>query len=787
MIPALALVLFAQTTISIGVGTPSHRDSARTAQHRAREDSLLARHDSLRVTKDSASAARRRASLVSITPALLATAFKDPAARLLLDRARASRLAQDSSLKAYDATTYERLSVGMKLGSFGRDRLLMRTERSSRVRWERGKGAVVDVTGARSALPMVTGMRTSVDLGDKQLPIPYFPGRESLWIGSGLAKADVSASSMIHPLAAGSEAYYTYATGDSLSLQLPGGRNILVRELRVEPRKTRWNVVVGSLWFDTSTGQLVRGVFRMAEPMDFLEVAKEEGGEDAKDDIPVLMRPLITPMTGGVDVITVDYGLFDGRFWLPRAQVAEGKARSGVMRFPFSIRQRFEYADVNGDVEIPAVQLTVIDTAHGAGAIGARRAAREAACKNGAVERVSRQTRYDKTLNVVVRVPCDTTALATSSSLPKSIYDTPDALFSNTEMDALVASALSLGRQAGMTPRPPTLDWGLGFTRYNRIEGFSTGVEARQDIGNGYTARALARLGMDLSPNGEIGVTRSNGRESYTANVYRRLNSANDWGRNPFSLGASLSALLFGHDDGVYYRAWGGEIVHEQTGGQSRLVDSWRVFAEQQFDARVHSRFSVIGKLSDGYFPDNIDATNGSIVAAAVRKRGSLGADPLGLRATSDVQLEGGAGSFGYARGMADVTVTRPIVGTPVGPLDAALTLGGGTSVGAVPTQRLWYLGGSSTVRGQDVGVAVGDAYWLSRLELGLGSVAAKPVIFADLGWAGDRRRLTQAVVPVSGAGVGASFLDGLIRLDVAKGIRPTGGVKASLYLDARF
>jgi hypothetical protein len=29
--------------------------------------------------------------------------------------------------------------------------------------------------------------------------------------------------------------------------------------------------------------------------------------------------------------------------------------------------------------------------------------------------------------------------------------------------------------------------------------------------------------------------------------------------------------------------------------------------------------------------------------------------------------------------------------------------------------------------------------------------------------------------------------MDGLIRLDLAKGIRPRGGVQASLYLDARF
>jgi len=39
----------------------------------------------------------------------------------------------------------------------------------------------------------------------------------------------------------------------------------------------------------------------------------------------------------------------------------------------------------------------------------------------------------------------------------------------------------------------------------------------------------------------------------------------------------------------------------------------------------------------------------------------------------------------------------------------------------------------------------------------------------------------------VSGAGVGASFFDGLLRIDVAKGIRPSNGVRASMYVDARF
>jgi hypothetical protein len=39
----------------------------------------------------------------------------------------------------------------------------------------------------------------------------------------------------------------------------------------------------------------------------------------------------------------------------------------------------------------------------------------------------------------------------------------------------------------------------------------------------------------------------------------------------------------------------------------------------------------------------------------------------------------------------------------------------------------------------------------------------------------------------LSGAGIGASFMDGLIRVDVAKGIYPEKSVRTNLYVEARF
>src|SRR4051812_36001596 len=249
----LALAVFAQSQISLEIGNQK-RDSV----DKARRDSIAVardrRIDSLRANRQMRDSVRQQVRTkrqVALTPALVGSAYKDAAARDLLIRARAARLRQDSSLKSYDAKGYSRVSVGMGFKRIGRDRLLMRAERSSHVIWQRGNGAIVDVTGERAAFPMIDGIGKA-DLGEiagEVGDIPYVPGRETLWIGSGLAKAKVNENELIHPIAEGAEAYYTYSSGDTVSFQLPGGQRLELRELRIRPRQAKWNVGVGSLWF----------------------------------------------------------------------------------------------------------------------------------------------------------------------------------------------------------------------------------------------------------------------------------------------------------------------------------------------------------------------------------------------------------------------------------------------------------------------------------------------------------------------------------------------------------
>jgi hypothetical protein len=781
MLALVAVALFAQTTISVNVGgghakkdsVAAARDDSVQQEREARRDSLRAR----RVISDSIHKARRLAKRIPLTPARLASAFRDPGARDLLTVARAARLEQDTALRGYDATAYERMSVGMGFTRIGRDRLLMREERAARIVWTRGSPVLIQLLGKRMVMPMLEGAGDA-EFGAEGVPIPYFPGRESLWIGSGLAKADVSENEIIHPLANGAEAYYTYATGDSVSFQLPGGKTIQLRELVVRPREPKWNVALGSLWFDIASARLVRAVFRLAEPMDIWGLADEDA-DDPDDKPPKWVKAMITPLTAKVNAVTVEYGLHDGRFWMPRLQGLEGEAQAGFMHVPFKMEQSFKYASVNGS--LPAIpQIAAIDTAQDSTSRAFRRLRRREACKDVANSRSRVTTRYEGSLPVIMEVPCDTAKLAHSPELPKSIYDEGEEVFGTAERDALISEALTLGAQPGFVPQRPVFTYGLGLTRYNRVEGLSTGIAARQSLGGGYTARAFGRIGVaDLSPNGELSLSRTDGRNLISIGAYRRLSSANDFA-DPFSFGSSLSALLFGRDEGFYYRTAGVELSGARDDSAS---GTWRLFAEHHGDAVKKTDFSLAKTFGGKGFDDNIDATNGNVVGLALERHGSRGLDPHGLRLFGAVKLEGAAGDFDYSRAMFDATVSHGLGRR----LDGAITVGAGTSGGSLPVQRLWYLGGTQTVRGQRAGAAIGDAYWLTRAELGSSFVGARPVIFGDLGWAGSRKDWGDPGRPLSGVGVGASFMDGLVRFDVARGIYPEKKTRVNLYVEARF
>lgn len=750
---------------------------------------------------------RRAPRRLAVTAEALRTAFRDDAVRSLVMRARAARLTQDSSLRSYDAKVRQRLTARMGIGATGLQRVMYRQEGASRVQWDSKIGAKIDVTGARVGIPVAPpdaereALETSLTEGSLT-PVPYLPGREATLLGMQVTRNDVDDREIVQPLAEGAEAYYTYTAGDSMTWTLPNGRAVRLREIAIRPRSPKWNLAVGSFWFDVETGTLVRTAYRLAVPLNIWTAIDEQARDEGTKENPIaekIVKSLVSPLQFEITGVTIEYGLFDGRYWLPRSRSLEGTQQISFAHMSVVIEQAFSYAAINGPSTFQAIVLNqpdatrpeLPDSLFGDAArkwrdsvtrarIKERKAFTDSIHKapcDSSGRRVAARMRGG--VPVAVTYPCDVASLVASADFDKPLYDANDALFNTQQRDALLSDALPFGAQAlirfSELPRP-NFEYGLALTRYNRIEGFSTGISAEQQFGAGYSAKLTGRFGFaDREPNVELALTRTSLGKSLTFGGYNRLVSANDWG-NPLSFGAGVSALLFGRDDGFYYRASGADL--RWTSQRGTQLD-WRLFAEQQRTAAWRTNYS----LGPDFGPNVVSSTGGSF-GGAVHWTGVHGIDPRGFRALSDVRVEAATGDSSYGRAAVDVTLST---GLPKR-FTTALTLAGGTSVGQLTPQRRWFLGGTQTIRGQTPDTTYsGNAFWMSRLETGRDISGARVVVFGDLGWVGDRTTFTDLVRPMSGVGVGYSVFDGMIRFDVARGIYPRAQTRVAGYLQSRF
>jgi hypothetical protein len=542
-----------------------------------------------------------------------------------------------------------------------------------------------------------------------------------------------------------------------------------------------------------------------------MEIDKFVLSEDPRafDDVPARVKPMMFPMRGTVTSVTIEYALYKGRFWMPKTRSAEAIGEASFMRVPAKFEQSFTYASVNGDEKMPALpplppSSSPPDSLHGAArqhwvdsvravrakALIARRDSIREGIRRGrptsqcdtSEYRVTVSRGYaDSGIPVATRAPCNTAALALSPDLPPSIYSPGEELFDLKARDELIQQALSMGVQPPFSLNPSHLPpavvgYGIPLTRYNRVEGLSTGLYVSQIIGGGYTIEGTGRFGLsDRKPNVDLSLKRSNLARSYAYSGYTHLVSASDWG-SPLNFGSSFSALVFGRDEGFYYRATGAQVVGQTEVG---TPVEWRFFVEKQTPASQSTTFSLMG---DNTLP-NIAAREGTYPGAALRVRKNFGINPEGQRLFTDLRLEGAGGDSLFGRGALDMTLTEQ-----VGKVSAALTASGGSSVGGMPIQRHWFLGGNQSIRGQSPDTAQhGNAFWRGRMELGTLIQGARPVVFGDIGWVGDRNAFRQVGVPMSGVGAGVSMMDGLIRLDVARGINPRKQWRVDFYLDAIF
>ncbi len=266
------------------------------------------------------------AVVARVAPAQAAQ-WDDTRVTALVSKAIARRAASDTLLQDYRARAHGYLSFLAQLG----DTL---TETPKLVKTSE---LMVDVLWKAPALSkqVVIGLRdTALVPGD----IGYYSDRygiiqsnfpDRIRMGDGQDVRDVP-----HPVSAGAPMLYSYRVRDSLTLTLPGKR-VDVWEVDVRPRDEAGPRVVGSLFIERGTGDIVRMSFTFTRA--------------------ALLDKRIEMLA-----VTLENALIDEQFWLPRRQELEVRRAGTWFDFPARgiIRARWEVRDyeVNRGIPLGVVQ-----------------------------------------------------------------------------------------------------------------------------------------------------------------------------------------------------------------------------------------------------------------------------------------------------------------------------------------------------------------------------------------------------------------------------------------------
>ncbi|HEX6749052.1 MAG TPA: hypothetical protein VF092_17265 [Longimicrobium sp.] len=710
----------------------------------------------------------------ALPASVIASAYQDDAvARELVRRAREYRRTTDRSVRAYRALARQRMAAGLRTPL--RERMLASQELAARIDWRREGPVSVDIVGAR-ARNVADEDDDDNDVRGEARSLAFDPADDRMRMGLLGGETWIR-----HPLAEGSERDYRFRAGDTLTVRLSGGETVRVYELRVEPRRLDAPLVSGSIWLEDRSYGVVRTLLRLSHSL--MEELRTESRRDSAGRRQVNVSAQIggdsTPQRrrrrGGsgwmgmlpdirIDVryVTTEYGLVQGKWWMPTLSAIDATMTAGPLTVPVRFERSYSQYAVEGDA------------APGALAAAPPRAQRPdtpAACRDGGeclcAVGVCRE--------VEVRMPADTTTLASSPDLPPPL-EQGAPLLSGKEADQLAGEL----RRVASDPwifQPPAWRRAPLLMRYNRVEGLSVGVRQSGDFGPIAADGTLRIATATGEPDVEIGVRRETAERRLRLAGYRRLSAANPEER-PLGIGNSLSALLWGRDNGDYFRATGVELRGAPPRSVRQWVE-WRLFAEHQGPVHNETDATLRGVFSDFDFRPNIRADRADQFGAALTLRPWADRDVLGVRWGTALGLDAEAGTFRFAR--PSLTLRGA---TELGRLAVALEGAAGTSFGDVPVQSLWRLGGAATLRGYDGSSAAGTAFWRGRGELGIGSGAFRYAVFSDVGWAGARDAVSFDR-PLWSVGAGASVLDGLIRVDLARALREPKGWRLELYMDA--
>jgi hypothetical protein len=448
-------------------------------------------------------AAGLAALVLPVIAAAQGGAWNSDSALALARRAilRRGGAAADTALHDYKAQAHGFLFF---LGAFGEGlaeppRLIKADQLELEVYWRAPASSKQRVIGWRDRADLPTDINYHRD----HLGIIQNNFGSAIRLGEGDEVRDVP-----HPLSPVGLDVYDFALGDTTSIAFPE-REVRVVALRVRPKRFDLPRIVGTLYLDAATADLVRMAF------DFTP------------------RAYLDPQLEDVSIV-LDNALWEQRWWLPYRQEIE-------------IRRRATWLDV------PA-----------RGIIRGRWAI------DGYVFNVGLAASWFAGDEITFLPKAERDSFPWAQPLAAAIQDVAEPVRQN-DLERVRAQAEAIaGRRAltGLKPHRLGVRSVSDLLHANRVEGLAAGAGAvLRGGGERRELRALASYGFaDRRAKGRLTLVGHEGRGAVEARVYREVRDVGDWPVIAPLLN-SFASQEFGDDYGDYYLADGARVAFSHEVG----------------------------------------------------------------------------------------------------------------------------------------------------------------------------------------------------------------------------
>jgi hypothetical protein len=643
------------------------------------------------------------------------TAWNTPRALELIGRAeqRRSQALSDTGMVDYQADARGYIYFYLDRRDID-ERTLVKTDQVAlQVFWKAPNQTKQIIVGLRDRKSLPTNIHYHLD----HLAVVQDNFGDRIRIGDGDEVADV-----LHPASPGGAGFYDYRLSDSLSIRLPGATQpVRVYRIDVRPKDISQHGLVGAVFVDQRAGDIVRMEFTFTRSsyvdreLDYINISLENG-------------------------------LWKGRFWLPNRQQVEIRRQLPELGFPAGgvIRGTMSVTGYRFNQGLPDWRFT-----------GPRVAMVTPA--------QARNFAFEKPIDAEVR---------------------EQGIGPERELGDVRREAAQLIREHALSGLPATrfdIPAVSTIARYNRAEGVA--------LGFGVRSSPTAEIATDLYGGWAFGPMHPLGLAEATLTLGRTrisgagfLNRPRDVAVVPVISGAmnTLSSAIAGRDYSDLFYATGGTLELQRrvltgwTGSLTARVEDERS-ARLETSASAAGDFRPVMPIDEGMmYGGALSFTHASPSGKALGWRLTLGADG-GHLASGD--------GFDFVRPRLDLGITQRFSAN-AGRLD--VDLNAGAAAGTLPRQALFLIGGRGTVPGYAFRAFGGDRFATARATASadLWSPWIRGRLLGAAGWAdvggpGQAALTTWGAAPLTkpifSAGAGVGIFYDILRVDVARGLS-TGG-----------